>query len=155
MGINITESSNKIAALREQMNKLKEEASAAAKATFGDACKELFKEHPKLVAFKWNQYTPYFMDGEPCEFGVNDLWVRTTDQSDEDGEYGDGFVECNDRVWDGKKWVDADNEFALICKDVRAVFDLLDEDDCLEMFGDHVEITVNTEGVETEGYNHD
>jgi len=27
--------------------------------------------------FGWTQYTPYFNDGEPCEFGANGFWIRT------------------------------------------------------------------------------
>lgn len=31
---------------------------------------EIKKEHPSIRAVCWIQYTPYFNDGEPCEFGV-------------------------------------------------------------------------------------
>jgi hypothetical protein len=27
----------------------------------------------------WRQYTPYFNDGEPCEFGVGEPWFRTVE----------------------------------------------------------------------------
>ncbi len=28
--------------------------------------------------FGWEQYTPYFNDGDVCEFGISDVWFRTT-----------------------------------------------------------------------------
>lgn len=30
-----------------------------------------------FVDFGWTQYTPYFNDGDPCEFSANGLWIRT------------------------------------------------------------------------------
>lgn len=46
------------------------------KENFKDALKEsagiLFQKHQKLETFSWTQYTPYFNDGDPCEFNIND-----------------------------------------------------------------------------------
>lgn len=32
-----------------------------------------FAEFPEITAVIWTQYTPYFNDGDPCEFYVNDI----------------------------------------------------------------------------------
>lgn len=32
-----------------------------------------------FVDFGWTQYTPYFNDGDPCEFGTSGLWIRTVE----------------------------------------------------------------------------
>lgn len=56
-----------------------------------------------IDSFGWTQYTPYFNDGDPCEFGVGEPWFRTVDDvkgktadSDEDdeddGEDNDSFT---------------------------------------------------------------
>jgi len=29
--------------------------------------------------FGWTQYTPYFNDGDPCEFGTSGFWIRTVE----------------------------------------------------------------------------
>lgn len=34
-------------------------------------------EDPTMHSFGWTQYTPYFNDGEPCIFDVNEPWFRT------------------------------------------------------------------------------
>jgi hypothetical protein len=34
---------------------------------------DFFADHPDIHAIKWTQYTPYFMDGDPCVFGLNDV----------------------------------------------------------------------------------
>lgn len=31
---------------------------------------------PRVVEIGWRQYTPYFNDGDTCEFGAHDVWVR-------------------------------------------------------------------------------
>jgi len=31
----------------------------------------IFEEYPNIDSISWNQYTPYFNDGDPCEFSVN------------------------------------------------------------------------------------
>lgn len=47
--------------------------------------KERFKEYIKEILLDlncnyavWTQHTPYFMDGEPCEFRVNDVFAAKT-----------------------------------------------------------------------------
>lgn len=38
------------------------------------AFSKFFAEYPEFRSIEWNQYTPYFNDGEPCEFRVCDFW---------------------------------------------------------------------------------
>lgn len=40
-----------------------------------DIFNEFFEKNPQFKALHWTQYVPYFMDGDPCEFGVNDIFV--------------------------------------------------------------------------------
>lgn len=39
--------------------------------------------HPRFVAIHWHQYTPYFNDGEPCFFSVDDIYFRILDEGEE------------------------------------------------------------------------
>lgn len=43
---------------------------------FGAAVDELFQECPEIHSLRWTQYTPYFNDGDVCEFSINDVDVR-------------------------------------------------------------------------------
>lgn len=43
---------------------------------FGEIVKTLLDDE-FFVDFGWVQYTPYFNDGEPCEFSTTGFWVRT------------------------------------------------------------------------------
>jgi hypothetical protein len=57
---------SKIEALQEQIKALSQEA-----------LNEVLVEVMNILntnIIGWKQYTPYFNDGDPCEFSVNDIW---------------------------------------------------------------------------------
>lgn len=75
--------------------------------TLDEVLKLFFAANPHVASISWRQYTPYFNDGDACEFSVGDpiLTLRSDyspdpDYSDEDGE-GEGD-------WDEE---DVDGEF--------------------------------------------
>ena len=49
---------------------------------------ELFAQAPDLKSFGWTQYTPYFNDGDSCEFGVHlDYpYINGTDEDDSESD---------------------------------------------------------------------
>ena len=123
------------------------------------AFRELFDGHPVIDAVRWNQYTPYFNDGDSCYFSVNDLMTKFKDLEGPDSEdYRDGFYDSWSLEYYGdkgrfeitdeiKKGLSAVNEIA------GALHSL---SDALELsFGDHAEITVNRSGITIEEYDHD
>ena len=38
-----------------------------------ESFKDFFEEHPEVGGVHWEQFTPYFMDGDPCVFSVYEL----------------------------------------------------------------------------------
>jgi hypothetical protein len=46
--------------------------------------KEIFESAPKLKSFGWTQYTPYFNDGDTCEFGTNIDYLYINDCHEDD-----------------------------------------------------------------------
>lgn len=102
---------------------------------------KLFQDFPTLESISWTQYTPYFMDGDPCEFGVNidcDCirinGVYGYDKSDED-------LEFHEKVFD---------QFIKIIEDVT-------NDVFLQLFGDHAQVTISrsSKGIIVEPCEHD
>ena len=57
-----------IAKGKEEIRKIKNELREKLKNNFHGLTKELFDTYPELNSFGWRQYTPYFNDGESCEF---------------------------------------------------------------------------------------
>jgi hypothetical protein len=48
-----------------------------------------------VEAIRWHQYTPYFNDGEPCEFSVGEATVNLDEKfgaNEAEGDYEDGFL---------------------------------------------------------------
>lgn len=123
-------------------------------------------DDPSIVEFGWQQYTPYFNDGEPCTFSVSGTWVRTTadEDADEDelemwGHRSLGKIpgEFNEqtRKWESKPYEGPDEARYVRCKELEKAIEGGEfEHVLLDAFGDHAEITVCRDGIEIEFYEH-
>jgi len=129
-----------IAELRQMLEDVKAQVKASALDAFKEEFKGVFERHPEVLALRWTQYTPYFNDGDPCIFGVNDLSIKTKDMNPEDAEDDDGFEDLYSKkhpelyAWWGS--VECDEAF-------------------LAAFGDHAKITVTRDELEIDEYDHD
>lgn len=128
-------------------------------------------DDPTITEFGWRQYTPYFNDGDPCEFSVHGTWVRTVDDTDADedelemwGHRSLGKVttewaenpENGRREKSGETYEGPDRARYDRCKALeKAVEGGRFEVVLLEAFGDHAEIKVRRDGIEIEFYEHD
>lgn len=160
---------SRLSKIDEIRNELKKAEQSASKDIM-NILKELMQQNPLLAGIRWNQYTPSFNDGDVCEFGVNDLEYKfnlgTPSKSEDDEDYDngeDGWFQDWDIDDDFfNKRVDILNHKQIpglkkTIKDVNTVFEKLRsmESNLQQMFGDGVQITVTSEGVETEDYDHD
>lgn len=151
--------------LNEAFDKLVEEQQALqlkfqtqAQTLFKGITKEFFEKNPQVKAIMWNQYTPYFNDGDECVFSVNDPSYTNAEGEDlEDftnwGEY-DGD---NTEVWAWEGWGSAPEginikplqEFSrIVCSE--AMTDVM-----RAMFGDHVHVVATIDGFSVDEYDHD
>lgn len=131
---------------------------------------------PGVVALGWHQYTPYFNDGEPCEFSVGELYLKL------DAEVF-GELEEDDEVWgfpDDEHWVShygiysygdqtgslryasSNKIYALNGVDTAYLDELFGkwnasafESVALENFGDHAKIEATAEGFSVDYFDHD
>ena len=123
--------------------------------------KELFDKSEKIESFGWVQYTPYFNDGDTCEFRVrcDDPYVN--------GEYID---ECDWYDWRIKYYLKGDEKYAnlltenpeldiesyKVVEEFISVINSIPEDFLKDLFGDHAQITIHKDGrVEVDEYEHD
>lgn len=51
--------------------------------------KDLVKDIPNFLRIEWTQYTPYFADGDRCEFGINstDLYLLEPNEISDNADY--------------------------------------------------------------------
>ena len=54
----------------QNMNNFLQEVNIKQRELFREICDAVFNSCPMLNTISWIQYTPYFNDGDPCEFGI-------------------------------------------------------------------------------------
>lgn len=135
--------SSKFDAIVEMKKKYDEILRNEAEPSIKEYFKELFEEFPNLESVKWSQYTPYFADGDACEFGVGEAYVKFKG-NDTDGDNGDGYMGSYDDNKEAEKISRKINEE--LCSA---------EDALLIAFGDHAEVIVSKDKIVVEEYQHD
>lgn len=137
---------------------------------------ELFKQAPNLESIGWTQYTPYFNDGDTCEFGVHtdDLYlngVNLYDDSDLDFSINiynyaelkteadllvnEELAEKTGRTWYKGKQLGQqgmlynakyDPDAAKAVAQIQEVLNSIPESFFLDLFGDHCMVTISADG---------
>lgn len=136
-----------------------------------------------IAEFGWRQYTPYFNDGEPCVFGICDVWFLTPEDTEneedrkhrEEDPYGweedhhysgkKGFAE-HLTVWNhdtdrtpGSRQVPNprhDHDRYQRCRELsNALTGGHFDTAMLAKFGDHATITITRETIRVEFYDHE
>lgn len=121
-----------------------------------------------VEAIRWEQYTPYFNDGDACIFVVSEPRVRFKGDPVDIGYFADGFVNINTygryaRVRVGTELeyepIDSSDEEAVrrleIIRNIVKFFFKIPESLLLSQYDDHQIVIVTSEGVECEFYEHD
>jgi hypothetical protein len=67
---------SKLQALADKLNEAKSAMKRDGEEALKEAFSEFFSKHPEASAIVWCQYTPYFNDGDPCEFRVNEAELK-------------------------------------------------------------------------------
>lgn len=139
-------------ALVAEIETAKQRVRDAARAAAGALFKAFFAAHPTITAVRWTQYTPYFNDGEPCEFSVHNPYACTKTgvawpQSNEDDEPED---EDDELFQDEYGLDDGPTKAALVrlgCSFNDEIF--------LAAFGDHAQVIATPSGFHVTQYDHD
>lgn len=134
--------------LKAQMEEAKAKMVAEAKVVFNDIVKEIFIEFPNLEKFSWNQYTPYFNDGDECTFSVYG------DDPDINGI--DGEEICEASTYAKSSYPASHPELVPAKKAVAEFLTTAPEEMMKFVFGDHMTVTINRDGTtETDDCSHD
>lgn len=132
--------------MRDDLNaRIKQDGMSSLKLAFT----EFFNQHPEVHALKWHQYTPYFNDGDTCEFSVYDVSYLPADkakaqESDTDFVNDEDFLET---------WGRSENPTH---DAVSSFWDNTKDDDIFQIiFGDHVCVLATRDGFTVAEYEHD
>lgn len=148
-----------------QLRKLKKEINELSNDAFTEFIKVLFTKNPKLESFSWTQYTPYFNDGESCVFSVNTDYIKINGEYADEQDWISPKTIINYGKWNSitKKYVDReeipnpnyDEELSKVTDEIRDFLSQFDEDFYHSQYGDHVEITVTSQGVNISEHEHE
>jgi hypothetical protein len=179
----IDELKTKISEANARINELKKQVQKELQAEFTGALAELFDAYPFVKSLGFTAYTPYFNDGNTCEYNVHhdDCEFNGYDEY-EDEPQGEGvnvlklaretiYVEepnpdynpvAGSWAKEGREthWVEKPNpDFNPLYKEAvdafRSALAVVDDDNWVDMVGDHVKVTITREGIETDEYDHD
>lgn len=146
----------------EEFDKKKSELLAELKNDFAPMLTPLFEKHPKIKSISWNQYTPYFNDGDECTFSTNFDYVKINglDEDDDNSQLD----------WRIEYYLKGDEKYANIlsenpnidldiyhgAEEFKKLLSSIPDDFYKSLFGDHQEITINSDGsIDIEEYEHD
>lgn len=131
----------------EKIKELNAEVNAQADLLFAASIKEFFENHPTVEAIRWDQYAPYFNDGDPCVFSVNEVTVLLSDkvgvEIDEDADEDD-YDEDNFVYSYGLKDDKLEKAISELNDDFSEIEDFLEK-----KFGSDSRITINKSGEAT------
>lgn len=173
----------KIEAANEKISKLKQEMAAELRSEFHNSLKELFDEYPFVKSVSFTAFQPYFNDGDTCEYNVHHDNCEFNGYDEyEDEPQGEGvdvlklaretiYVEEPNPHYnpiayswtnEGRKthWVTKPNpDFNPLYKEAvdafRGALAVVDDDNWMDMVGDHVKVTITRDGIETDEYDHE
>jgi hypothetical protein len=148
----VTESWTQFLDLHTRLVELKTAYREAAKAAFEEGAQALFLQHPTLKSFGWRQYTPYFNDGDTCEFSAHTDYPEVNNEDLEDSNHF--------------RWNDPDSAFSeelQMTKEehkelIQVVVRFLrhfEEEILKDLFGDHARVIITPSGASVEEYEHD
>ena len=138
---------------------------AFGKEKFENMFKDFFEKHQHVRAVQWEQYAPYFNDGDPCIFSVHEGKLAMTQEftnahwdlfgdGDKDADQYDEETEFMDTVWDDenqdKEGLDIFNKAKYDLETILEISDVLKD-----VFGEDSLVTVTREGIEIDSCSHD
>lgn len=158
--------------LLEEQRELRARFQVKAQELFKQTTKEFFDKNPGITAVIWTQYTPYFNDGDTCEFSVHDPYFTNANEEQMEDITRWGEYEGNEEgVWSEAEYVltstgeYASNhraemnlqgiDVASISRFSRLLQSSEMEEVLQETFGDHVRIVATRNGFNIDDCDHD
>lgn len=110
--------------LKAKIQKLRDQYRAESQKAFEEALRDFFLSHPEINSIGWQQYAPYFNDGDVCSFSVH------SDSCSINGiDRWDGASDFDDKIY----------------REVGDLIEILDNDVAQELYGNDKQITIKIE----------
>lgn len=151
-------SSSSINSLVVEYNKTRKEFMEKSQNALKAVFKAFFDQNPDIDQITWNQYTPYFNDGDECIFGVYDMYFTLAKDNVDlsDVRWPDDDDNCHGRSFYGYSGADDPTKeqrdvFSSFAKEINTLPNEVFKD----TFGDHVKIVAWKNGFNVEEFQHE
>lgn len=167
----------KVQELDHKLNKMKREMAEPFTELLIKVLKEEIFDKYQVENVFWTQYTPYFNDGEACEFTVHDMYcIIIGDEEPCEYEGSELYIKSADQLKEYSSSGGADSWTREIAKTTMKLIELepnyfelvetwnrvtrslgnIDDDIYLLAFGDHARVTITRDGkIEVDDYDHE
>ena len=147
---------SEVQSLTETFKKQQAELIEKFKPNFQKLFVPFLESHLEIKAISFTAYTPYFNDGDTCEYGVGELALIPADEELEP-DWGLGFEECDLRYLTSLNPEQREMLKAAFndLKPTAEAFHNIPEDVMMDIVGDHARVIISLDGMEIEEYEHD
>ena len=143
----LTQEYKDIAALLDQK---RTELAAPLRSTLFERMQRVLIELPEIDRIEWNQYTPYFNDGEECTFSVHELLFPPADKSVDSELLGPNTYIDSEGWVSLRKGIETLNDRGRAVATLEKEFKSIESDILRFIFGDHVTVTVRRDSTDFE-----
>lgn len=88
----------KLKAQTEEFNRQRKELVEGLRVNFQALFSDTFENYPEISHFRWEQYTPYFNDGDSCEFSRHEINAFTAEDDGKYWEDSEGLIPDGDKI---------------------------------------------------------
>lgn len=153
----VTQLRKQMADAEAEVQKVRKEMQAKGQRALEPAFKEFLEENPDIAAIRWEQYTPYFNDGEECHFRLRQFCLEFTEdfRSKHMSEDFDAEDADEEKWYEGEAWYvskESEHGQAVLAKFKEFEKQIRDESLFLAVFGDHVRVTATQKGLSIDDY---
>lgn len=153
--------SNQLNEITDKLEELKRQCTEQAQSALKSVFHAFFEKHQDVKIIGWRQFTPWFNDGDTCEFNSYASYAWATNVEDEDllnMSYGGLESESEEHWIDNREYGDSGEVPDAVGKDLvllRKFLSELDDSVYKDMFGDHVCVIATRSGFDVRDYEHD
>lgn len=149
-----SEARQRFESIKSKMEEARKQLQDQARGVFHEEMQRIFASYPELMDVSWEQYTPYFNDGDVCYFschGADEVYINCYGPNPEEPT-----IEVEDE-YDNHypKYKGENNWQQRAAEEVTALISSLGDDMMEHIFGDHVKVIVGRDKIVVEDYEHD
>lgn len=153
----ITKLKKQMAEAEAEVEKVRKEMRTQGQKALEPAFKQFLEENQDIAAIRWEQYTPYFNDGEECRFRLRQFCLEFTDDFRSKHMNDDFDVEDSEeeKWYEGEAWyVSKESTYgqAVLAKFKAFENQIRDQSLFHAIFGDHVRVTATLKGLSVDDY---